>query len=208
MKSSLAFAAIALSLGLSAAAAPFERRAGVTCTKKYVGNLHFVRLTSGKGAQFGVPNDPIGLRGERQYLSTLSDLPAQRFQFDECKTDGWNDEVKEYGQIKPLDTAGGYTCVTAASEPNYAQINPLNIQQCGDYNGGVLNQQWFYANYIGGGDNLAPRVEFTLTGNPNDPSRLTTFGRTQDSDGAVVGAEPLNSPVPTTMALFDVEIVS
>lgn len=123
---------------------------------------------------------------------------------DECKTDGWNDDgPREYGQIKPVNLADQVVCVTADESASHGPQHTLSVADCSDYNGGILNQQWFYANYVSDGD-LTPRVELTLEGNPANPSDLTTFGST---DG-IVGVQPLNSPSPLSVALFDVTISS
>lgn len=166
------------------------------------------------GATPGDPNRQVAVNGDTyQYLSSNETLPAQRFQFDECVTSGWNDAIKEYGQIKPVDTPGPPLCVTVDKdgyddETGYEALHAMSIKGCGANNdaGSPLEQQWFYANYISDGD-FTPRIDFTFTGNPNNASQLTTFGETGDANGWIVGAEALDSPVPLSLSLFNVTVV-
>ncbi|CAO1615406.1 unnamed protein product [Parajaminaea phylloscopi] len=215
MKTFATVAALA-SLGALASAAPLQARDGVRCTKKYEGTLHIVRLNSGYGATYGVPNQVVGLADQPDtHLTSNPSAKPIRFQFDECQTDGWNgDGTQEYGQIKPLDQV--YSCLTTDADPYKGQggpeaFYPLTVQNCGANNdaGSILERQWFYANYIDTpGDQLSPRVEFTFKGDPKNPSSLTTFEERSAEDNYLVGAEALDTPSPLSLALFDVNIVS
>lgn len=83
--------------------------------------------------------------------------------------------------------------------------NYISIAPCGSYNGGILEKQWFYANYVDDGD-LSPRVELTFEGYPGNSSRLDTYG--EQVDDQRVYAQVLNTPSPMSIALFNVAIIS
>lgn len=154
------FTVFLLALPVLALATPLpellERRSGVTCTKKYSGFLQAQSLSQGQV--------PLTVQFDHSYSivpDTNKSSLGLPIQFDICTTDGWNVDGQRYGQLKPSDMQqNGPMCITG----EYGQGDKdasLLVEACGDYNGGVLQHQWFHLPYEEEVDN------FVLTGNPN-----------------------------------------
>lgn len=175
MSASLKYTALAaLCLPLLASAAPtgHSKRAGVTCNKTYAGGLVAMNLNNNylgsAPKQTNVYRDGAGFFA----ADTTGVEQPVRVQFDVCTTEGWNVDGELYGQVKLEND--NYNCftVTDAEGPS----TTINVQPCGDFNGGLLESQWFKGEWDGqGGFHVIP------SGNPNDtpntrPHTLFTYG--------------------------------
>lgn len=208
-------AASAALLQSSVLAFPLQARDGVRCQRKYTGKLYSVRVSSGDGGNFGSPNNTVTYGNDDDRTLTtdpsLVSSSPQLFQYDECRTGDWNVDSppREYGQVKPVSLADSTKCVTAASEGGGdGETHRLYVADCGSFDGGILQWQWFYANYIQEREGKGPFVVLTLTGNPNSPNELPAVSQVESSVPNSIGVRADGSPSPISLALFGVEINS
>lgn len=161
-----------------------------------------------------------GGRWQKHLSPGLTGFRAPPLLQDLCTSDGWNDAngSREYGQIKPVPLAGDVQCVTAGSAAVPGQSDDtlvaLYVAACASRNDDKLRElerQWFHARYSSGEQTY---VELSLTGNPNDSdydgdkSSVVTIDDDSTGIKKTVAVERLSSPVPLSLALYDVQVVS
>jgi hypothetical protein len=157
-------AVLALALPLLALGAPTQRlqkRDGVTCNKSYAGSLVVMNVVA--DPNLSIPKQTNVYRDEAGYLAAdTSNVQEQiRVQFDTCTTEGWNSDSMVLGQFKPEgDNYNCFTLIDSSERPT-----KVNVQPCGDYNGGILENQWFQGSFDDQGG-----FHVTYSGNPNDES--------------------------------------
>lgn len=198
-------------LTMAVSAVPLERREGVQCNAKYRGKMYLTNLSTFASVQ--ERGDKVGFQPNRAHALGINtdDLTGQvTFQFDECTVDGWNQDGREYGQLKTVGL-GNYQCVTAANvQSGDEKGRNLAMDNCAANGDGNLDRQWFYANFQDGQG--GPYVTVSLMGNPNDQDATYDLeaAYAYGGDGQVMGvnAVPQTPDEKFTMNLFDIEFVN
>ncbi|UZJ52927.1 hypothetical protein CBS101457_002247 [Exobasidium rhododendri] len=185
----------------TSAPALLEKRATVSCQKTYAGGLAATNVLQNYGGSLP--------ESTNIYLASMGTLAADvtgvqqplRVQFDTCTTDGWNVDGQQYGQVKLENDS--YNCFTTSNSTS--QSATINIQPCGDSNGGILANQWFHGQWdTRGGFRVVP------TGNPNDnpnvrPDAVFVYGGAQIPEPNPVIFQAQDDPGLTELQFLGIE---